>query len=132
MVGIRKSPHPYSIPEQMHDVLITNSQTYSIRLSMLCLSGVITPDNKFALSNERFVSMIFFSFGLLFCVIFEESLLKLCPTHHVDPYQFHSLNSVITLSLRRMALSNFIILLNLKPCNLHLNSVRLIFRCNIY
>ena len=75
----RKSTTPYSIPEQIHDVLITNSQTYSIiRLSMLCPSGVIIPDNKLALPNDCFVSMNFFSFRLLFCVIFEESLLKLC------------------------------------------------------
>ena len=46
MVGIGKAPHPYFIPEQIH-VLITNSQTYSIiRLSVLCLSGVIILDNN--------------------------------------------------------------------------------------
>ena len=50
------------------------------------------------------------------------------------------LNSAITLSIRRSTSSNLSLsiqilsffLLNLKPCNLYLNSVRLIFRCNIY
>ena len=74
--SIRKSTRP----EQIHDVLIINSQTYSIiRLSMLCPSGVIILDDRLALPSECFVSMTFFSFGLLLCIIFEESLLKSCP-----------------------------------------------------
>ena len=77
---IGKAPRPYPIPEQIHDVLITNSQTYIIiRLSMLCPSGVITLDDRLALPSECFVSMTFFSFGLLLCIIFEESLLKFAP-----------------------------------------------------
>ena len=73
--SIRKS----TTPEQIHDVLITNSQTYSIiRLNMLCPSGVIILD-RLALSSDCFVSMTFFSFGLPFCILYEESLLKSCP-----------------------------------------------------
>ena len=76
----RKAPRPYPISEQIHDVLITNSQTYIIiRLSMLCPSVVIILDDKLALPSECFVSMTFFSFGLLLCIIFEESLLKFAP-----------------------------------------------------
>ena len=46
---IGKAPHPYPISEQIHDVLITNSQTYIIiRLSMLCPSGVIILDGRLA------------------------------------------------------------------------------------
>ena len=74
---IGKAPRPYPIPELIHDVLITNSQTYIIiRLSMLCPSGVIILDDRLALPCECFVSMTFFSFGLLLCIIFEKSLLK--------------------------------------------------------
>ena len=76
----RKSTPPYPIPEQIHDVLITNLQIYIIiRLSMLCHSGVIILDDRLALPSECFVSMTFFSFGLLLCIIFEESLLKFAP-----------------------------------------------------
>ena len=78
----RKSTTPYPIPEQIHDVLITNLQIYIIiRLSMLCPSGVIIHvlDDRLALPSECFVSMTFFSFGLLLCIIFEESLLKFAP-----------------------------------------------------
>ena len=46
---IGKAPRPYFIPEQIHDILITNSQTYIInRLSMLCPSGVIILDDRLA------------------------------------------------------------------------------------
>ena len=77
---IGKAPRPYPIPEQKHDVLITNSQTYIIiRLRMLYPSGVIILDDRLALPSECFVSMTFFSFGLLLCIIFEESLLKFAP-----------------------------------------------------
>ena len=102
-------------------------------------------DDRLALPSECFVSMTSFSFGLLLCIIFEESLLNLpSPPHHVDPYQFHIqslLNSVITFSIRRSASSNhslsiqilsFFFFFNLKACYLYLNSVRLIFRCHIY
>ena len=106
---IGKAPCPYPIPEQIHDVLITNSQTYIIiRLSMLCPSGVIILDDRLALPSECYVSMTFFSFGLLLCIIFEESLSKFAP-NHVHSYQFHIqrlLNSVISLSIRRSASSN--------------------------
>ena len=99
-----KAPRPYLILEQIHNVLITDLQTYTIiRLSMLCPSGVIILDDRLALPSECFVSMTFFSFGLLLCIIFEESLLKFTP-HHVDSYQFHIqrlFNSVISLSIRR-------------------------------
>ena len=73
----RNSTTPYPISEQVHDVLITNSQTYSYRLSVLCPFGVIILDDKSASPNESFVSITFFCFGLVFCIIFEESLLKL-------------------------------------------------------
>ena len=77
---IGKAPRPYPILEQIHDVLITNSQTYIIiRLSMLCPSGVIILDDRLVLPSECFVSMAFFSFGLQLCIIFEESLLKFAP-----------------------------------------------------
>ena len=70
---IGKAPRRYPIPEQIHDVLITNSQTYIIiRLIMLCPSGVIILDDRLALPSECFVTMTFFSFGLLLCLIFEE------------------------------------------------------------
>ena len=71
--GTGKAPRPYHIPEQIHYVLITNSQTYiTIRLSMLCPSGVIILDDRLALPSECFVSMTFFSFGLLLRIIFEK------------------------------------------------------------
>ena len=77
---IGKAPRPYPIPEQIHDVSITNSQTYIIiKLSILSPSGVIILDDRLALQSEYFVSMTFFSFGLLLCIIFEESLLKFAP-----------------------------------------------------
>ena len=79
LVRIGKAPRPYPIPELIHDVLITNSQTYIIRLSMLCPSGVIILGDRLALPSECFVSMTFFSFGLLLYIIFEESLLKFAP-----------------------------------------------------
>ena len=80
VAGIGKAPGPYPIPKQIHDVLITNSQTYIIiRLSMLCPSGVIILDDRLALPSDCFVSMTFFSFGLLLCIIFVESLLKFAP-----------------------------------------------------
>ena len=90
-------------------------------------------NDKLALPSERCVSMTFFSFVPLLCIILEESLLKLCTHHHVDPYQFHIqilLDFVISLSIGRSASSNLslsiqtlaLFLLNLKPCNLHLNS----------
>ena len=75
---------------------------------MLCPSGIIILDDRLALSSECFVSMTFFSFRLLLCIIFEESLLNL-PPNYVDSYQFYIqrlLNSVISLSIRRSALSN--------------------------
>ena len=56
----RKSTTPYPIHEQIHDVVITNSQTYIIiRLSMHCPSGVIILNDKLALPSERFVSLDF-------------------------------------------------------------------------
>ena len=77
---IGKPPRPYPIHEQIHDVLITNSQTYIIiRLSMLCPSGAIILDDRLTLASECFVSMTFFSFRLLLCIIFEELLLKFAP-----------------------------------------------------
>ena len=80
MARIGKAPHPYPIPEQIHDVLITNSYSYIIiRLSMLWPSGVIILDDRMALPSECFVSMPFFSFGLLLCIMIEESLLKFAP-----------------------------------------------------
>ena len=79
---IGNAPRPYPIPEQIHvyGLLITNLQTYIIiRLSMLCHSGVIILDDRLALPSECFVSRTFFSFGLLLCTIFEESLSKFAP-----------------------------------------------------
>ena len=112
MAQIGYTPRPYHIYEQIHDVLITNSQIYSIiRISMLCPSGIIMLDDRLALPSECFVSMTFFSFGLLLCIIFEESLF-----HHVDPYQFHIqslLNSVITFSIHRSASSNHSLLIQI-------------------
>ena len=53
MAGIGNTLSPYHIYEQIHDVLITNSQTYSItRISMLCPSGVIVLDDRLALPSE--------------------------------------------------------------------------------
>ena len=53
VVRIGKGRRPYPISEQIHDVLITDSQTYIIiRLSMLCPSGVIILDDRLALPIE--------------------------------------------------------------------------------
>ena len=49
LARIGKAPHPYPIPEQIHDVLMTNSQTYIIiRLSMLCPSSAIILNDRLA------------------------------------------------------------------------------------
>ena len=79
-INVARIGKAYPIPEQIHDVSITNSQTYiNIKLSILSPSGVIILDDRLALQSECFVSMTFFSFGLLLCIIFEESLFKFAP-----------------------------------------------------
>ena len=80
-INVARIGKAYPIPEQIHDVSITNSQTYiNIKLSILSPSGVIILDDRLALQSECFVLiMTFFSFGLLLCIIFEESLLKFAP-----------------------------------------------------